>query len=132
VRAGAERLRDSGCHGCLSGVGEFGAGFSFYLFSERSLFFLLADAQILLPASGFWNTLRGGIGPSGGLRIKLSPQLIALGTGVWSYLPAQKPLGTWRADGALRWQYQPGFAFDVATTVQPDAWSAQIASVFYF
>jgi len=133
VRAGAERVRDSACRDCLAAVGEFGAGWSFHLFTNRALFFLLADAELLAPArGGFWNALRAGIGPSGGLRLKLSSDLLALGTAQLSWLPGQEPRTTWRTDATLRWQYVRGFAFDASASAQPEAWSAQLASVLYF
>ncbi len=133
VRAGATRVRDGGCNGCLAGMGEIGAGWAFSLFSKSTLFYALADAQLLAPVhGGVFHALRAGIGPSGGVRVKLSHNLLALGTGTWSWLPGRDPKSTWRADGTVRWQYVRDFALDLHATAAPDAWSAQAESMLYF
>jgi hypothetical protein len=132
VRAGATRLRDGGCR-CFAGLGEFGAGWSAALFTKALVFYALADAELLLPVEGgLWHTLRAGIGPSGGLRLKLDDDLLALATSTWTWLPGQKPTSTWRAEGTVRWQYVHDFAFDLGGSAQPGGWSAQIASLLYF
>jgi hypothetical protein len=133
VRAGGTRVRDAGCDGCFAGIAEFGAGFALAPFGDPLTFWLFADLRALLPVDGgLLDTIRAGIGPSGGVRLRLGEDLALLGSGAWHWLPEQDPRSTWEANGTLRWQYVQDFAFSLEARVQPDAISAELLSLIYF
>lgn len=130
---GATRIRDGGCDGCLVGTTELGGGIAMHLFHPNLLFFALADARLYLPIdAGLAGFLRAGVGPSGGLRIKLSEELHALGKAYWLWLPKQEPTETYAIEGAVRWQYTRDFALGVEATRYPEQWFARGVSYIYF
>lgn len=133
VRAGATRVRDGGCDACFAPIGEFGAGLSLAPLGEGSLLWALADARILWPVDGgLLGALRAGIGPAGGLRVRLGDDFALLGSGSWHYLPAQDPWSTWEIDAVARWQYTRDFALGLEGRAQPDAIAGQAFSFIYF
>ena len=133
VNAGGRRLRDAGRDGCFAGTLELGAGLAAPLFTKNLLFYALADAQLFLPVkSGLLSFFRGGVGPSGGVRVTVTEDLHLLATGHWLYLPGQTPRQTWQLDAALRWQYSRDFAIGAEATRQPEAWAASGTSYLYF
>src|SRR5205814_7892806 len=75
MNAGAHRIRDDGCAGCLAFSGGFGSGLTLATSSDALALFAFGD--VTLEASpdlrGIWqaHVLRVGIGPSGGMRLRL-------------------------------------------------------------
>jgi hypothetical protein len=132
VELGGSRSYDAGCHGCFSGLGQVGAGFTVQPFGFLTLF-ALASATLQAPVdTGLLDTLRVGVGPWGGLRLRLGEQLSLLGTGGWSYLPGQDPRQTWYVDGQLRVGYYKNFGFGVEGQVFPETAAVQGVSYIYF
>lgn len=131
--AGFERTFDRGCFDCPTGFASVKAGLAFAPF-EPLLFWGLAQVSVHLPLreSGLLDFLRVGVGPSGGVRLRLSDNLALLAEGGWSYLPAQEPFHTWRAAGKLRWQYTKEFAFGAETEVYPGTLLGRGVSYLYF
>jgi hypothetical protein len=133
---GATRIRDRGCTSCLAGQAEVGGGFSLSMFDYGALLYFLGDVQImgLAPIDGGIGhlPLRAGAGPSGGLRLRFTDDLLAVAQGRFLYLPAQTPKYTWSADATVRWQYVKDFALGVEGRVQPSAASVQAISYIYF
>ncbi|MBX3184868.1 MAG: DUF4105 domain-containing protein [Polyangiaceae bacterium] len=134
LNVGARRTYDAGCDGCLSGVLQFGAGFAVAPFGDALTTWVLADARLLAPVDrdGLFDWLRAGIGPTGGLRLRLTEDLALLGAGELSYLPAQEPHFTWRGDGTLRWQLVRDFALSLEGSLSPESRSAHAMSLMYF
>ena len=93
-----------------------GGGLARSFARESVLLWALADAQLLvgLPFSddrvGEKLPIRIGAGPSGGLRFRLHPRLILLGSGSYYFYPVQLPDARYQVDGVLRWQLVKNFA----------------------
>ena len=133
VNAGGRRIRDAGCNGCFAGTTEVGGGFAVPFFSKDLLFYAFADTQLFVPVhSALLSFLRVGVGPMGGVRLKVSEDLHLLTKANWLYLPGQTPRQTWQVDAAARWQYTKDFALGVEGTRQPGAWAARGMSYIYF
>jgi hypothetical protein len=133
VGAGATRVRDEGCSGCLAATGEFGAGVALAPFGDAVHWWLFADAKLLVPVEGgLFDFARVGVGPKMGLRFRLHERLALLGAASLHYLPAQEPTYTWEGQGILRWFYARDFAVSAETRLQPDAVAIQGLSQIYF
>jgi hypothetical protein len=136
ARLGAERIRDRGCEGCFAGVAEAGGGAALdaldgavvgYVNMNTALYGLapIEDGLFDLP-------LRLGIGPKLGLRLRPSPELVALLRGDVLLLPAQSPTFTWSGSASLRWLYHRGVALSLEGQLDPTGHSLQAASSLYF
>ena len=133
VRAGGTRVRDEACDGCLAGVAETGAGVSFDALDGALLGWLLGDFRLLAPVEdGLFDALRTGVGPAGGVRLRLGGAASLVSSGYLLYLPEQTPHMTWGASNSLRIHYLKDFALSFESNVQPDAWSAEAVSFIYF
>ena len=133
MSAGATRVRDGGCDGCLAAAGQFAAGFALAPFGDALMTWLFADVELFAPVDGgFFDVVRAGVGPKGGLRLRFSDELTLLGGGSLHWLPAQEPRLTWEAQGVLRWYYARDFAFSADARLQPDALALQAFSHIYF
>jgi hypothetical protein len=133
IDTGADRSFDSGCNGCLSLFGQIGAGLTLQPFGSFLTMFALANAKIQAPVdSGLLDTIRVGVGPWGGLRLRFAEQVTLLGTGGWSYLPGQEPFQTWNVDGTLRVGYSKNFALGVEGQLFPSTMTLQGVSYIYF
>lgn len=133
VGVGMTRSYDSGCVDCATGLADIGFGLSLAPFTDALLLYALAEARLFAPfRSGLFDAVRIGAGPLTGLRVRFSDDLALLATGRFTYLPAQDPSYVWAADGALRWQYFPNFAFGVEGTLMPKGAWVQGLSYIYF
>lgn len=130
---GAERIRDAGCAGCLAGHAEFGAGATLAPFGPDLLVWAFAEAKLAAPVpGGLADTIRAGLGPRGGLRVRLLDDLALLATASWHWLPGAWPESTWKLGAVARFQYVEGFALSLEAAAEPDAMSAQALSLIYF
>lgn len=133
VDTGADRSYDSGCNGCLSLFGQLGGGFTLQPFGSVLTLFALANAKVQAPVdSGLLDTVRVGVGPWGGLRLRFGEQVTFLSTGGWSYLPGQHPFQTWNVDATLRASYSRNFALGVEGQLYPSTLAVQGVSYLYF
>jgi hypothetical protein len=133
VDAGAKRTADPGCNGCTAAFGTVGGGLTLEPFGRAFTFFAMARAELALPVdSGYFDVLRFGIGPYGGLRFHFSDDVRAVFTGAWSYLPGQTPRGIYDVRGAVRAQYTHDFAFGIEGRLLDHSASAQGVSYIYF
>jgi hypothetical protein len=135
VSAGATTIRDGACDQCLAGQLALGGGAAFAFFDEALTVFGMADTQVLFspPLDGIQGIpLRAGVGPSGGVRLRLHPRLVTLVTGHWLWLPAQRVRQTWRADAILRWAYLKNAAASLEARAFPEAMDLQAMAMFYF
>jgi hypothetical protein len=132
---GATTLEDRACDQCLAGQMTGGLGPTFGFWDNALLFFVTADAAVQwTPAiAGLGEShFRLGLGPNGGLRLRFTPQLIALVAGHWWWLPAQSPAGTYRVDATLRWQWLEGLATGLEGRAMPDGLEGQLIAFAYF
>ena len=116
AEAGMRHLDDAGCPDCYVGWLAGGTGLSLGTEGERVIAFAMVDAQI---ASGpdldgiEGIALRAGVGPSLGLRLALTDNLVSLTTGELIWLPTQAPSELWRARSVLRLGLGRRFALDL-------------------
>ncbi|HEY6877190.1 MAG TPA: hypothetical protein VI299_04185, partial [Polyangiales bacterium] len=94
-----------------------GGGIARGFFRDGLLLWAMGDAQLLIGLP-FSETDRGervpfriGVGPSGGLRARLHPRLMLLGTGSYYFYPEQLPDARYQVDATLRWEFLKDLAF---------------------
>jgi hypothetical protein len=136
ARLGATRIDDGGCRECLAGVAEAGGGVAGGLFGDGVLAFMNLNTALygLGPIEGGLAglPLRIGVGPKAGLRLRPTPELVALLRGDLLYLPAQSPTLTWSGSATLRWLYHRDVALSLEAQIEPNGASVQAASSLYF
>lgn len=134
MRLGSQRLDDAGCH-CYVGHVMFGGGLAFATRSERAAVFFLANTHVW---SGphldglFHAPIRLGIGPEGGLRLRVTHRLIALVIGEWDWLPGQTGFATWNVTGTVRWAVTHALALDLEAERDQTTASGVVSTMLYF
>lgn len=76
--------------------------------------------------------VRLGFGPLGGLRVRLTPTLVALLEGHWLYLPAQDPLGEWYTSAVVRWGVSRNHALSLEGRYGPPGGEGHLSLMTYF
>lgn len=116
LSAGAKTLERNGCHECFAGKLRVGAGATLSFLEDGLGVFLLAETAIYGgDLSGILKgPVRAGIGPYGGIRWRVHPRLIFVGTGELHWYPEQHDRIVWQGDGTLRW----GFAEQHALSLE--------------
>lgn len=135
ARAFGMRLHDRAAPDSFAHGAELGMGVSFATSDEHLLLFAMADAYV-----GFSDRIdgiggsfvRAGIGPLGGLRVRLPARTVALVTASMSYLPAQNLSTTFDVRGSLRSRLAKNVALGLEGAAQPLASELQLASYLYF
>jgi len=133
-RVGSERIIDEGCN-CYAGHLEMGAGLAFGTYGDRLTVFGLVHTHIWVgkDMDGIAHApIRAGLGPGGGLRIRILPELISLTTGEWVWLPWQTGFHTWNVGTTLRWQFVRMLALDVDARLQNKTASGVVSTMLYF
>jgi hypothetical protein len=134
LNAGATRLRDDGCPGCLASVADAAVGLS--LGSERALtVFALADVGIQFDSR--MNGLKGsdwrpGVGPIAGARWRLSHTLVWTADGRWSWYPLANPFQAWLVETSARWALATDAALGVDFRAQPLATEGELSAFLYY
>jgi hypothetical protein len=105
MRAGATTVRDGGCHRCLAGSLDLGAGPG--VADVLGVMDLLAfgDAELLLsgPLRGIRDAgVRLGLGPSGLVRLHAGTAVTFLAEARWRWFPEATPRSAWTLSAALR------------------------------
>jgi len=137
-RLGSERLvADPYCKDCYVGRGQIGGGVAFASEEDRVTLFVLGETQIWAGphVDGVLHApIRVGFGPSVGLRVRFTHELVMLLRGEWDWLPKQPDLGAavWSASGILRWMVVPGFALDAQAADDDHAKTGVLSSLLYF
>ncbi len=103
VRAGAERVRDRGCPGCVAGGLEVGGGAT--LGAGPLALMLTADAELraapdLQGAGG--SAFRPGVGPGAALRLLGGERAALLASASWRWLPGARPDGSFDLSAVAR------------------------------
>ncbi|HEY1550079.1 MAG TPA: DUF4105 domain-containing protein [Kofleriaceae bacterium] len=133
-RLGSERIDDSGCN-CYVGHAQFGGGVTFASAEQRAAIFFLANTHVWsgMHLDGLFHApIRLGIGPEGGLRLRVLPNLIALFIGEWDWLPVQHPLAAWNATATIRWAATHFFALDLTGQYDERTGTGTLSTLFYF
>ena len=95
----------------------------------------MADAG--LQASGALSARHGlpvrvGIGPSGGVRLRMGEQVTTLVTAEWRWLPLGRVHDTADLSATLRWSPTTDLAIDARARSQPRASEAGLSLLSYF
>jgi hypothetical protein len=135
LSVGARTLEDNGCSECTVGKFRLGAGPTM-AFAERSVvMFLMADT--LVYASGALSGIakgpvRAGLGPAGGVRLRLDPDLIWLSQGEVFFYPTQRDPLVWQVDSVLRFSYVHNQALSLELRALHDRQEAMLFALSYF
>jgi hypothetical protein len=135
ARAFGVRLHDRGCPDCFAHGLDGGLGATLATADERVAVFLLGDAYVAFsPAlDGIGGSfVRAGVGPWGGVRIRLPLRTVALVTGSFSYLPVERAGSTYDLRAGLRSSLGEDAALGVEAAAQPYARELQLSTYFYF
>lgn len=134
---GSQHLEDAGCipQNCYAGRVAIGGGTAFATQGERLTVFFFANTQVWIGRgldALFHSPVRLGVGPAGGLRLRITPHLIALATGEWNWLPGQKGFATWNALATFRWSILRDFALDLQLRDEYEIPSGTLSTLLYF
>jgi len=132
---GATTLEDSACDQCLAAHISGGAGGAFELFDKGLTIFAMGRGSVAWTPEidGLVDShFRVGVGPSGGMRIRLYEGLVLLGTAYWLWLPAQHPNQTFRVDAGLRLRTFDELAIGLEGRATPNGLEAQLLAYSYF
>ena len=133
-RLGSQRLEDAGCH-CYAGHVQIGGGTAFGTAGDRVTLFALAETHVWAGPrldGVFGDPVRVGIGPAGGLRIRVTPRFVSLLTGEWDWLPSQTGTATWYASEILRWEIIRDVALDLEARAESHIQSGVLSTMLYF
>jgi hypothetical protein len=132
---GATTIDDAACDHCLAAHVSGGAGLALELFERGLTVYALAHGTFAWAPhiDGLLDThLRLGVGPSGGVRIRLTSGLVLLGTARWIWLPEQTPKSTYRVDATLRLRVIDDLAVGLEGRATPDGLEGQLLAFSYF
>jgi hypothetical protein len=130
---GFTRTHDRACEDCPTGFAEVGGGVALAPFRDVLMIYGFGEARLLTPFdAGLLDFFRFGVGPLGGIALRVTPDVALTASGRWSYLPGQKPDSTWSLEGKLRLQYTHDFALGVEAGIHPESSWAQAVSYLYF
>jgi hypothetical protein len=135
VNAGATRLRDDGCSGCLASVADVAGGLTVGSGDAALTAFLLADLGVQFDSR--MNGLQGsdwrpGVGPVSGARWRLSRTLVWTADARWSWFPLATPYQAWLAETSARWALAPDMALGVDLRAQPLATEGELSAFVYY
>jgi hypothetical protein len=132
---GATTIQDSACDKCLMAHAAGGAGLTFAFFDNRLALFALAYGNLGWAPNHeglLGSHMRVGVGPAGGVRLRLLPGAVLLGRAHWLWLPEQGIGSTYRIDTQLRVQLFAGLALGVEGQLVPNGFEAQALAFSYF
>jgi hypothetical protein len=135
ARAFGTRLHDRGAPDSFAHGVNVSLGYALGNEDDHFLVFLMADAYVALSGqtTGIGGSIvRPGVGPFGGVRVRLPASTIAYVTGTMSYLPAQDLATTFEIRGNLRTRLGAHAAMGLEGAAQPRAFELQLGSYLYF
>jgi Domain of unknown function (DUF4105) len=132
---GASTIRDAACEHCLAPRVAGGGGLAYAFFGRALTAFALLHGVLAwsptLSGLGPSHT-RIGIGPSGGLRLRIVDDLILLAVARWHWLPGQEPARTYQLEATLRMRWADWLALGLEGRRTPDGFGAQLLAFSYF
>jgi hypothetical protein len=118
IHTGVARVRDDACDGCAVGDVVVGSGATLPFAHDAVLLFAMLDMSFEASAAlhGIRGApgIRGGVGPYGGLRLRLGRELTWLTTGHAYWLPGAYSTATYSGESTVRWE----IGHDVALGVE--------------
>jgi hypothetical protein len=135
VQAGAVYLDDAGCHICTAARISGGGGAAIGTADGGLLAWAMSDVQAVaargLDGLGH-DPIRLGIGPSGGVRARLSADAAFLVTGEWIWLPAQSTLASYQVAATLRWRFSDMLALFASGDLVNAGLESQLGLFVYY
>jgi hypothetical protein len=135
IQAGAVYLDDSGCHVCTAARISGGGGTAVATAGGGLLGWVMTDVQAV-SARGLDGVdhapVRLGLGPSGGVRARLSPEAALVVMGEWIWLPWQPTLASYQLTGGLRWRFSEALAVSVTGALYNAGPEAQLGMFVYY
>jgi hypothetical protein len=135
VQAGAVHVDDSGCHLCTAARLSGGGGAALATSGGGLLGWVMTDVQVV-SARGLRGVgdspIRLGVGPSAGLRARLSRDASLLFAGEWIWLPLQPTLASYQVTGGLRWRFTPALALSITGAYQNAGLDGQLGMFVYY
>jgi hypothetical protein len=135
VQLGAVQLDDSGCHLCTAFRVSGGGGVALSTSGGGLLAWFMTDAQ-LVSARGLRGlgdaAIRAGLGPSGGVRARLSANASLLLAGEWIWLPLQPTLAAYQVGGGLRWRFTEQLALSATGQYANAGLEGQLGVYVYY
>jgi hypothetical protein len=135
VQAGAVHIDDSGCHLCTAARLSGGGGAAVGTSGGGLLAWAMTDVQ-LVSARGLRGVgdapIRLGIGPSAGLRARLSRDASLMVAGEWIWLPLQPTLAAYQVTGGLRWRFSQALALSITGAFQNAGVDGQLGMFVYY
>jgi hypothetical protein len=119
---GARTLERAGCERCEVGLVRIGGGAAQAWADDAVTVFLMVETAVQAgpELSGIADgPVRVGLGPTGGLRLRFSPRLIALATAEWLLFPTQRDVHGFQTDLVLRYGLDTHEALSTATPSRP-------------
>ena len=128
------RLHDRGCPDCFAHGLDGSVGATIATHDQRVAVFAMADAYVaFLPhLTGLDDSfVRLGVGPHGGLRVRIG-ETVGLLTGTVSYLPGEKLTSTYDVRLTVKTTLARDIAMGIDLVAQPLSVEAQVSSYLYF
>ena len=135
ARAFGMRLHDRAAPDSFAHGVDVSLGYSLGSGDDHLLLFLMADAYVAFSGQidGVGGSfVRPGLGPFGGIRMRLPASTIVYVTGTMSYLPAQDLATTFDIRANVRTRLGANVAMGLEGAAQPRAMELQLASYLYF
>jgi Domain of unknown function (DUF4105) len=135
AQLGAVYLDDSGCHVCTAFRLSAGAGGALATSGGGLLGWVMTDFQVV-SARGLRGIgdapIRAGVGPSAGLRARLSSDASLLFSGEWIWLPLQSTLASYQVSGGLRWRFSDALALSATGGLVNAGLEGQLGLYVYY
>jgi hypothetical protein len=135
AQLGAVYLDDSGCHVCTAFRLSGGAGAALATSGGGLLGWVMSDVQVV-SARGLRGIgdapIRAGLGPSAGLRARLSSDATLLFTGEWIWLPLQPTQASYQVSGGLRWRFSEILALSATGAYESAGLEGQLGLYVYY
>jgi hypothetical protein len=135
VRAFGSTLHDRGAPGVFAHGLDGAIGATLATENEHAALFVMASTFVVFSSAldGIGNGfVRVGVGPYGGLRVRLPLSTVALVTGSVSYLPGEDLKSTFDLRAVLRTRLATDVAVGLEGALQPRGSEALLASYLYF
>lgn len=135
VQVGAVYLDDSGCHICTAFRMSGGGGAALATSGGGLLGWVMSDVQVV-SARGLRGVgdepIRLGVGPSGGVRARLSSDTTLMVSGEWIWLPWQPTLASYQVSGGLRWRFSDALALSATGGLYNAGLETQLGLYVYY
>jgi hypothetical protein len=130
---GAKTVRDESCRDCLAGMLGVGVGYTVSLLGSPALAaFAMLETEAIASDELTDEHFRLGVGPSGGVHLRLGRRLSALASASWHHLVSYDPERTYRVELASKLHLSKGLSIGLEGSRTPDAWEGALGVYVYF